>query len=128
MCKAKILLDIDWMLFVPFDNWFDTLFGELIKKLSEIINPDEQYIIMLSAGMASKCVICELSKLYPNNIYLDIGSALDTICTKRVTRDLDRTYEKVTHYLREIIPPGWDDPSYDVIYSEAASRLGMHLH
>ena len=128
MCKAQILLDIDCMLFVPFDNWFDTLFDELIQNMVKIINPDEQYIIMLSAGMASKCVISELSKLYPNNIYLDIGSALDTICTKRVTRDLDRTYEKVLYYLREIIPPEWDDPSYDVIYSDAASKLGMHLH
>ena len=127
MVKARILLNIDWMFFIPFDNWFDTLFEELIKNMVKIINPDEQYVIMLSAGMASKCVISELHKLYPNNIYLDIGSALDTICTKRITRDSDRTYEKALYYLHELIPPEWDDPSYDVIYSDAAKILGTHL-
>lgn len=127
MIKAQSLLNIDLMVYIPLNNWFDTLFEELIQTLKSVIVQDEQYIIMCSAGMGAKVVICELTKLFPNNIYLDIGSALDTICTKRVTRDSNRTYEKVLYYLRDLIPSNWNDPKYERIYEEAKNKMGMHL-
>lgn len=127
MVKAKPLLNIDLMLYIPINNWFDTLFGELIQTLKNVIMQDEQYIIMCSAGMGAKVIICELTKLFPNNIYLDVGSALDTICTKRVTRDHNRTYEKVAYYLKDILPTDWNDPKYDYIYEEAKNKMGIHM-
>ena len=127
MEKARTLLNIDLMVFIPMNNWFDTLFEELIQQLKNVISADEQYIIMCSAGMGSKVVICELTKLFPNNIYLDIGSALDTICTKRITRDSNRTYEKVVYYLQDILPGDWNDPKYDYIYEEASNKMGLHM-
>ena len=108
-------------------NWFDELFEELIQVMKQVISEREQYIIMCSAGMSSKIIICELTKLFPNNIYLDIGSALDTICTKRVTRDSNRTYEKVVYYLQDILPSDWNDPKYDYIYEEAKNKMGLHM-
>lgn len=128
MKKARTLLNIDLMVFIPMNNWFDTLFEEFIKKLKTVISTEEQYIIMCSAGMGSKVIICELTKLFPNNIYLDIGSALDTICTKRVTRDHNRTYEKVLYYLQDILPSDWNDPKYDYIYEEAKKKMGLHIN
>jgi hypothetical protein len=127
MVKAQPLLNIDWMVFVPLNNWFDTSFDELIQTLKTVIIHDEQCIIMCSAGMSSKIIICELIKLFPNNIYLDIGSALDTICTKRVTRDHNRTYEKVVYYLQNILPSDWNDPKYEYIYEEAKNKMGLHM-
>jgi len=127
MIKAQPLLNIDLMVYIPLNNWFDTLFEELIQTLKSVIMHDEQYIIMCSAGMGAKVVICELTKLFPNNIYLDIGSALDTMCTKRVTRDSNRTYEKVLHYLGNLISSDWNDPKYEYIYEEAKNNMGLHL-
>jgi hypothetical protein len=127
LIKAKKLLNIDHMVHVPFNNWFDNLFDEVINNLKNIINPHEQYIIMTSAGMGAKCLISELTKLFPNNIYLDIGSALDTICTKRATRDRYRSYEKIMHHLRDIIPDDWNSNEYDYIYNEARVKLGLHM-
>lgn len=127
MVKAQPLLNIDLMVFIPMNNWFDTLFEELMQTLKTVITHEDQYIIMCSAGMGAKVLICELTKLFPNNIYLDIGSALDTICTKRVTRDHNRTYEKVLYYLGDLIPSDWNDPKYDYIYSEAQNKMGIHM-
>ena len=127
MEKARTLLNIDWMVFIPMNNWFDTLFEELIQRLNTVISADEQCIIMCSAGMSSKIIICELTKLFPNNIYFDIGSALDTICTKRVTRDQRRTYENALYHMRELIPGDWNDPKYDYIYEEAKNKMGLHM-
>ena len=127
MAKAQPLLDIDLMVYIPLNNWFDNSFEELMQTLNTVISADEQYIIMCSAGMGAKVVICELSKLFPNNIYLDIGSALDTICTKRVTRDHNRTYEKVLYYLKDILPSDWNDTKYDYIYDEAKNKMGLHM-
>jgi hypothetical protein len=126
MAKAESLLNIDFMVHIPINNWFDTSFEKIIDTLKTIIHPDEQYIVMCSAGMGSKVVICELVKLFPNNIYLDIGSALDTICTKLVTRDHNRTYEKALYYLRDIVPNDWNDPKYDKIY-ETAKKIWVFI-
>lgn len=127
MVKAQPLLNIDWMVYIPLNNWFDTLFEELMQTLKTVIMHDEQCIIMCSAGMGAKVIICELTKLFPNNIYLDIGSALDTICTKRVTRDPNRTYEKVLNHLGDLIPNDWNDPKYDYVYAEAQKNMGLHM-
>jgi hypothetical protein len=127
MEKARTLLNIDLLIHIPMNNWFDELFEELIHVMKQVISEREQYIIMCSAGMSSKIIICELTKLFPNNIYLDIGSALDTICTKRVTRDSNRTYEKVVYYLQDILPSDWNDPKYDYIYDEAKNKMGLHM-
>lgn len=127
MVKAQPLLNINWMVYIPLNNWFDTSFDELMQTLKTVIMHDEQCIIMCSAGMGSKVIICELTKLFPNNIYLDIGSALDTICTKRVTRDPNRTYEKVLNHLGDLIPNDWNDPKYDYVYAEAQNNIGLHM-
>lgn len=128
MEKAQILLNIDWLIHVPLNNWFERLFVKLIDIIKKIIaSSNDQFIIMCSAGMCSKIIICELHKLFPNNIYLDIGSALDTICTKRVTRDSRRTYEKALEHMRDLIPDNWNDPKYEYIYEEANKKMGLHL-
>jgi hypothetical protein len=129
MIKAKLLLNIDYMLHVPFNNWFDTNFDYYLKYLKNIIKPDEQYIVITSAGMGAKILICELSKIFPNNIYLDFGSAIDKICTKRTSRGWEPSYETFMELLKDLINEDeWNNPGFNGIYEQAKYKLGVHIH
>ena len=109
LIKSKILLNIDHMINIPFNNWFDSYYDNVIEEFKNIINPNKQYIIITCCGMSAKVVIADLHKLFPNNIYLDFGSALDEICTKRNTRHHENHYHLYMKYYKEILPPNWDN-------------------
>jgi len=109
LSKAKPIFNIDYVFNVNYNNWFDSYFDILINEIKKIINQDEQYIIITCAGMGSKVLICELTKLYPNNIYLDFGSSLDKICTKNQTRDGQLPYDTLLNIFNELIPENWDN-------------------
>ena len=127
LIKSKYLLNIDFLVHVPLNNWFDDYFDEIMKQLIQIINPREQYIVITSAGMGAKVLICELTRLFPNNIYLDFGSAIDKICTKKTSRGWEPSYKKLMKDLGEILPDNWNDSEFDRIYTEAEVKLGIHL-
>jgi hypothetical protein len=126
--KSALLLYIDYILPVPFQNWFDNYFEKVLDTLKQTIDPNEQHIIITCCGMSAKVLIYELSKLYPNNIFLDFGSALDLICTKRNSRGTVK-YEDVISVpeISELIPDNWNDPKYDYIYEEAKRQMGIIL-
>lgn len=128
LVKAEILFNIDHMVHVPLKNWFDN-FHIYLEQVKSLIKSDQQYIIMTSAGMAAKILIYELSKLFPNNIYLDCGSAFDKICTKKTSRGWEFSYEEIVNLMENsgLLPIDWDDPKYDFVYQEAVSKLGIHL-
>lgn len=129
LVKSKLLFNIDHMVNVKLNNWFDTDF-ELIKETvikSMDPAPDSQNIIITCAGMGSKVLICELAKLFPNNIYLDFGSALDKISTKKTSRGWEPDYSDMMNMLKYIIPDNWEDSKYECIYETAKSKLGVHL-
>ena len=130
LIKAKILLNIDHMIYISYNNWFETQLNEVIENIKNIIsNSDnnDKFIIMTSGGITSKILIYELAKLFPNNIYLDFGSAIDKICTKKTTRGWEPSYEKLIESLQEIIPSDWNNSEYDYIYDEANKKLGIHI-
>jgi hypothetical protein len=127
LIKSKILLNIDYMINVPLNNWFDKEFNKIIYNLKKKINKDDKFILMTCCGMGAKVIIAVMHKIYPNGIYLDIGSGLDTICTKRSTRGADFNYEISYDLFKEIIPDNWDDPQYNYIYEEAHNKLGLHI-
>jgi hypothetical protein len=82
--------------------------------------------------MSAKVLLCELRKIYSQGIYLDFGSALDFICTKKDSRGWsslykDYTYNFLEKLLSEIIPDNWNDTIYDTIYDEARYNLGTQL-
>jgi hypothetical protein len=116
------------MINIPINNWFDSQFDIVMDKFKQIINPNKQYIIMTCCGMSAKVVIAELHKLYPNNIYLDIGSGIDEICTKRNTRNHKPLYDLFMKYYNELIPADWDDNNYNYIYDLARKNLGTYLN
>jgi hypothetical protein len=127
LIKSTRLLNIDYMINIPFNNWFDTYFTNVLDTIKNLIHNDEPHIIITCCGMSSKVLICELTKLYKNGIYLDFGSGLDKICTKRETRGFPFSYEYLTNLLKDILPDNWNDSKYDTIYEQAKLYTGLHL-
>jgi hypothetical protein len=130
LIKSKVSLNIDNLVLVPFNNWFDSKFDEILNKVKKIIgDQDGNHIVLTSCGMSAKVLIAELHKLYPKGIYLDVGSGLDLICTKRDSRGQILQYDLLYNKFKEqdFIPDGWDNPEYDYIYNEAFYKLGTHL-
>lgn len=127
LIKSKVLLDIDEVICVPFNNWFDTGFDIILQQVKEKIGTDGNHIVITCCGMSAKVLICELIKKFPNGIYLDFGSALDIICTKRDSRGSKFGYAYYTHLLKECLPDNWEDDKYNSIYNQANHKLGVHL-
>lgn len=127
LIKSKILLNATSLIHVPLRNWFDNYFDELIKIVCQEIGEDEQPIVITACGMGAKVVIAELHKKYPRGIFLDFGSAMDLICTKRDSRGRGYSYEELYNSLFSILPNDWHDPKYEAIYLDAQQNLGIHL-
>jgi len=127
MIKAKELLNIDYMIHVPFQNWFDNDFESVMMKIKSSINNDEPHIVLTSCGMSAKVLIYELTKIYKNGIYLDIGSGIDFLCTKKDSRGREYSYDYLIHLMEDLIPKNWEDDKYIHIYQESKKKLGIHL-
>lgn len=127
LIKSVKLLNLDHIVLVSLNNWFDNNFENIFNQISNLITEDNNHILITCAGMGSKVIITELIKKFPNGIYLDFGSALDTICTKRDTRGRSYGYEYYVNMLKDCLPDDWEDDQYNVIYESARKNLGKHL-
>mgnify|MGYP003344700504 CR=1 FL=1 len=128
LIKSKKLFNADHIIHIPFNNWFDNefeMYSELIKNI--IRNDPRPPLVITSCGMNAKIMICELYKTNPNGIYLDFGSALDKLCTKRDSRGFAHTYEYLINLLKDILPDDWESEKYNNIYEQAKHKLGIHL-
>ena len=126
LVKSKDLLNIDKLIHVPFNNFFDKEYDNIKRQILDEIN-DEMCIVMFSTGMSAKVFISELSDLKPNNIYLDIGSALDEICTKSNSRGMRNNYPDLMDSFRELIPDSWESDKFDNIILDARKNIGRHF-
>lgn len=127
MLKSKKLLNIDVLIHVDFNNWYDKDFNTIYQKILDNIDENNPNIIMFSAGMASKILIYKLLQKSPSNIYLDLGSALDQICTKKTSRGWEPEYKTQLIYFKDLLSDDWNDSKYNFIYDEANTRIGIHL-
>jgi len=128
LIKSQKLLNIDHCVIIPFNNWFDTQFVYYLEQVKNLMLNDERPpLVITCCGMNAKIMISELHKINPNGIYLDFGSALDKICTKRESRGFPHTYEYLIDLFKEIIPDDWEDDKYNSIYEVANYKLGIHL-
>lgn len=128
LVKSKLLFDADHIIYVPFNNWFDNHFQFFLNNIKDTIKKDSRPPLLITCcGMSAKIFIYELHKLFPNGIYLDYGSALDIICTKRDSRGFSHNYEYVYNLLKFLLPQDWEDEKYNYIYTEAKKKLGLHV-
>ena len=123
LVKATVLFNVDVMINVNYNNWFDESFNEILEKLKTEIGSTEQPMILSSCGMGSKILIAELSKLYPKGIFLDIGSAVDYLCLKYDTRGRKYMYNDLVNIFAEILPSDWNDLKYDELYIQSRHYL-----
>ena len=89
-------------------NWFEKNYTEIFNKAKYFLSQHSKYskcIIITCAGMGAKVLVSELHKLFPNNIYLDFGSALDFICTKHFIRRVKNYNESSIQALNAYKPP-----------------------
>ena len=131
LVKSALIFGEDChFVFVPMRDWFNK-YNLILDTLSDSSRGSEPRILIFAAGMGSKVLIAELHKRFPNNIYLDFGSALDFICTKRDSRGRGYTYETLRAVFDNagLLPEAavWDAPEYDYIYAAAEKQLGIHL-
>lgn len=127
LLKAQHFLKIDHMINVPLNNWFDTQFDNLLEEIKTKIGGDTQPLVITCCGMGAKVLICELTKIYPNGIFLDFGSALDFICTRRDSRGRGYSYEELCSKMSSILPNDWHNEKYNFIYEQARYNLGIHI-
>jgi hypothetical protein len=127
LVKSQILLNIDHVINVPFRNWYDTEFQNILEKTKNMVDIEEKFIFITCCGMSAKILIAELAKIYKNGIYLDFGSALDLLCTKKDSRGREYTYEKLLEITKDIIPENWNDPKYNYIYGISQIELGLYV-
>ncbi len=128
LIKSEFLLGVDNFVFVPLNSWFDNQFIKILNEVNQLIPENEKCIIMTSCGMSAKVLITELYKLHPNCIYIDIGSGLDLICTKRNSRGF-ASYKNIHLKFKEFygLPQEWYDPKYNYLYKEANLKFGTHI-
>jgi hypothetical protein len=124
--KLKNLLNIDSFVHVPLSNWFDTEFERILEEAKKEYD-ENGTIYMFACGMGGKPLIGELFKCFPNAICLDIGSALDFICTQRDSRGNRYKYAQIKEVFQELLPEDWEDSRYDELVSLAKVHLGKHL-
>lgn len=84
--ESKQLLNIDDHIVVHKNNWFENDFEIIINKIKNTIRDPNNFILLTSAGMGAKPLISTIHKKFPNGIFLDVGSALDYICTGKPSR------------------------------------------
>jgi len=128
LIKSKKLFNADHIIHVPFNNWFDNDFENYLNLIKNIIcNDSRQPLVITCCGMNAKVMICELYKEYPNGIFLDFGSGLDRLCTKRESRGFTYSYDYLTNLLKDVLPDDWESENYNIIYEQAKYKMGLHL-
>jgi hypothetical protein len=127
LIKSKYLLDIDYVIIIPLHSWFDTYFENVMQQITSLIGIDENHIVITCCGMSAKVLLTELRKKFKKGVYLDFGSALDLICTKKDSRRYS-TYESVEYLYSDLFSSNWNDSVFENIYESAKINLGVHLH
>jgi len=152
LVKAKKLFKVDEMIHVPFNNWFESHYDQLLDNIKLKIEhedllmtsqrpstdisgvpmnflndptfvSEEQPIILTACGMSAKILIADLAKVYPKGIFLDIGSATDFLCTTCDTRGRKYSYPDIFNLFEPILPHDWHDPKYNEIYENSRRYL-----
>lgn len=84
---SKDLLNIHDFTVVDPVNWFEASYDRILHDVSSKVKNPENVMILTSAGMGAKPLIADLWKKYPKAIIIDVGSALDAVCSLRKSRD-----------------------------------------
>lgn len=90
--ESREILKIDRHVPVHPTNWFEQNYDSVLQSVINSVETPDNVIIMTSAGMGAKVLIADLRKKFPNAIIIDIGSALDLVCSNRKTRNFHHAF------------------------------------
>jgi hypothetical protein len=85
--RAKPLLNLDSTVNVDPVNWFENDYNTILNQTISTVKDPNNVIILTSAGMGAKVLISDLYKVFPHATIIDVGSALDFMCSGRRSRD-----------------------------------------
>ena len=109
MKRAKALLNIDCMVYVPPNNWFDDNFEDVAAKVLECMKDSGTCVVITCCGMGAKVLQMRITQVHPKGIYLDAGSGLDVICTKVKTRTYGLGYAYEHGIWKDELPSNWEE-------------------
>lgn len=145
LVKSKILLGVDDHCCVDVHNWVRDQYARVLADVAGKIScyrqdrpvpgheKRAQVMVLTCCGMGAKALISDLSSAFPNEIYLDFGSALDLACTKRDSRGREYDYAYIYDLLCEcdVLSPQdqvlWHDPQFEDLYRGAKKHIGIHM-
>ena len=144
--RMQLILNANYVIHIPLHNWFcDGIYEQVKNGLFDILSRREHQesaaaaraaanIVVIAGGIVSKVLIADCLRHFPNEIYLDIGSALDLLCTKRDSRGWQYSYEDIESAARDsklLLPDDekqWNDPRLqELVFEPAQTHLGIHL-
>jgi len=126
LVKANIFLKTSHHIIVPFRNWFEKDFNTILEHAMELIGDNENPMIFTCCGMSAKVLLMELHKRKPYGIFLDLGSALDLLCTGKCSRGNRFSCKDLETYFSELLPTDWNDEKYSYI-KNLHHEIGLHL-
>ena len=85
--RSTALLNLDTTIAVDPVNWFESNYADILNRSISSVKDPNNVMILTSAGMGAKVLISDLHKLYPNATIIDVGSALDLMCSGRRSRN-----------------------------------------
>jgi len=121
--RIEILLDTS-IIEIGMRTWYREEYENIKQQIKEKMT-DKCNIILTSGGMASKVLIADLM-LEKEGIYIDIGSALDLIASKKDSRGYMH-YDEMKQYFSDILPLDWENDKYNHIFQDAQHQFGLHL-
>lgn len=89
----------DFYITIPYNSWFaNNMYNELYNILYNYLNENNDAIVILSAGLASKILISNLALKFENASFIDIGSGFDLLASKKLTRSWSKTHSYIDEY------------------------------
>lgn len=115
--KLQIVFNTNNFVQIPERSWYaNGLYNNLKTCIEEILKINNNAIVLIAAGLASKILINELSKEYPKTSFIDLGSGYDIIARKYPTRawgegleGFPNCYKNQLEYFKPLLPPNYDD-------------------
>ena len=89
---SRNFLNIDDFVVVDSVNWFDNNYSDTLNQVIRCVKDPNEVMILSSAGMGAKVLIADIHRIFPNSFIIDIGSALDLVCSGRRTRDFHHNF------------------------------------
>jgi len=115
--KLSVIFNGNYYIEIPFDSWFaNGYYNRLENNLTELLNINNDAIVLIAGGLASKIIISNLSDKFPKTNFIDIGSSFDILVSKTNTRDWGQgkedfanNYKNQYEYYKDILPDNYND-------------------